>query len=262
MSNPASPAPSRQDPIRERYFKAVEIAESWSEAFFYIAALLSFVVLLIDRARHPVAFDIFQIAFAVVVLLLFVLGLAIRLHWMPIALDERRIDLLSHAYSIPLTHEQTTGYYNSNETDPLKRLGVHVMENSHFSRAIALTMAKTERVKVGIYSLILVVVWLNRSTDLVIAATAAQVVFSEQILSHWLRLEWFRIRCNTTYKHLYALFQGDPVKATLHAQALEWFAFYEAGKSNSGITLSEKIFQRSNDVLSREWEQIRATLKL
>jgi len=58
------------------------------------------------------------------------------------------------------------------------------------------------------------------------------------------------------------VFQSAPVRATLHVQVLEWFAFYEAAKSNSGITLSSAVFTRLNESLSREWEQIKTSLKL
>jgi len=262
MSSATPSTPQRHDPIREKYFKPVELAELWSTILFYVAALLSFAVLAVNQTAHPVLFDVAQIAFVVAAVLLFALDLANRIYLTPSALDARRTDLLSNAYRVSLTHEQTTGYYNNDENDPLRRLGVAVMENSHFSRAIARAMAKTERAKVGIYGTLLIVLWLHRSTDLAIAATAAQVVFSEHILSQWLRLEWFRIRCDTTYKHLYGLFQRAPVRATLQVQALEWFAFYEAAKSNSGVTLSSAAFKRLNESLSLEWEQIKLSLKL
>ncbi len=253
-------APQRHDPIRKKYFRPVEIAEGCSSFLFYIAAILSFAVLLVDSAAHPGTFDVIQIAFAIVAGALFALDLVNRIYWAPTALDQRRADLLSNAYRVPLTHEQTTGYYNNDENDSLRRLGFEVLENSHFSRNIALKMAKTERIKVVIYAIALVAMWLNRSTDLAIAATAAQVIFSEHIVSNWFRLEWFRIRCNTTYEHLRALFQSAPTGATLHAQVLKWFAFYETSKSNSGITLSSEVFAGANESLSREWEEIKNSL--
>ena len=254
--------PRRHDPIRERYFRAVELAERGADTLFYIAGILSFGVLLVEKNAHPRAYDATQIAFIVAVGALFAVDVGIRLYWSPWAADERRLDLLSNAYGIPLTHEQTTGYYNNNETDPLRRLGVAVLENSHFSRAIALAMLKRERIQMAVYVILLLVILLNRSTDLAIAATAALVVFSEHILSRWLRLEWLRARCNTTYKCLYALFQSAPARTTLHAHALQWFAFYETSKSNAAITLSPKVFAKLNPRLSKEWEEIKITLGL
>jgi hypothetical protein len=258
---PAGP-PRRHDPIREKYFRAVELAERGSSALFYIAGVLSFAVLLVEKGAHPALSDGTQIAFIVAVATLFFVDVGIRLYWSSWAADERRLDLLSYAYSVPLTHDQTTGYYNNNETDPIRKLGVAVLENSHFSRAIALRMLTRERIQAAVYVVLLLVFSLKRSTDLAFAATAALVVFSEHILSRWLRLEWLRARCDTTYNALYALFHSVPPRSKLHPQALQWFAFYETSKSNAAITLSPKVFQKLNPTLSAEWDAIKKKLNL
>lgn len=254
--------PNKVDPIRDRYFKPLEIAEWWSDKLFYIAAVLSFVVLLVDKSSYPISYELVHITFVLAVILVFVIGVAVRLYWTPRAEDQRRLDLLSNTHRVPLTHEQTTGYYNNDQTDPIRRLGVAVLENCHFSKAIALEMAKTERIKVLVYFAAFIAVLLHRNTELAVAAAAAVAVFSEQIISRWLRLEWLRARCDDTYKHLYALFQSSPNRLTLHAKVLEWFAFYETGKSNSGILLSGKVFEKLNPSLSNEWDTIKAALKL
>jgi len=259
----ASADPSRRhDPIREKYFRVVELAEFVSSVLFYVAGLLSFAVLLFEKHTHPILYDGTQVAFIVAVAALFVVDVGIRLYWSPWAADERRLDLLSNAYGVSLTHEQTTGYYNNNETDPVRRIGVAALENSHFSRAIALAMLKRDRIQMAVYIVILFVVWLNRNTDLAVAATAALVVFSEHLLSRWLRLEWLRARSHTTYNGLYALFHSAPARIKLHAQVLQWFAFYETSKSTAAVTLSAKVFAKLNPRLSKEWEDIKRTLGL
>jgi hypothetical protein len=250
------------DPIRDRYFRPLEIAEGWSDKLFYAAALLSFAVLLVDKAAYPTGYQIVQISFLMSVIIVFILGLGVRLYWTPRAEDQRRLDLLSNTLGVPLTHEKTTGYYNNDQTIPIKRLGVAVMENSHFSRAITLEMAKMERIKVFVYLIIFVIALLYRNTDLALATAAAQAVFSEQILSRWFRLEWLHSRCDDTYKHLYDVFQTSPNRDTLNAKVFAYFAFYETGKANAGIMLSEKVFQKLNPTLSIEWENIKTTLNI
>lgn len=44
---------------------------------------------------------------------------------------------------------------------------------------------------------------LNRQTDLGIVVAASQAVFSEQVVSKWLRLEWQRIRFEKTYDDVF-----------------------------------------------------------
>lgn len=254
--------PSRSDPIGDRYFWPLELADKTSDWLFYVTALLSFVVLFVEPVAHPIVYDLLQASFVLSVIVVFVLNLVIRLHWRPRAADKRAAELLSNSYGIDLTHERTSGYYNNEQTDPVRRLGVALLENSHFSKAIALEMARSERVKVITYATIFVMLILNRSTDLAIASTAAQAVFSEQIVSRWLRLEWFRVRCDNTFSQLYSLFQSVPNKGFLAARVLELFAYYETGKSNSGVNLSSKTFAKLNPTLSKEWETIKSALKL
>ena len=85
-----------------------------------------------------------------------------------------------------------------------------------------------------------------------VIGAVAQAMFSEQILSRWLRVEWFWRRCNDTYKTLHALFQSAPARPKVQAKVLESFAFYEARKANAGHTSSESIFLRMNPSLSTE----------
>ena len=252
----------RSDPIGDRYFRPLELADKASDLLFYATALLSFLVLFVERKTHPLAYDIVQSAFVLAVVILFVLNLVIRLHWRPRAEDKRRAELISNSSGVALTHERTSGYYNNEQLDPTRRLGAALLENSHFSKAIALEMMKFERLKVAAYAALFLVLLLNRTTDLAIASTAAQAVFSEQIISRWLRLEWFRTRCDGTFSQLYSLFQSDPNKTILYAKILELFAYYETSKSNAGVTLSSKIFRELNPKLSAEWDEIKLTLKI
>lgn len=252
----------RHDPIGTRYFKALRSIDELSNLLFYTAAGLSFAVLLVDKKDSQPAYDFVQGAFVLAVIVVFVIGLVIRLYLTPRAEDMRRKDLLSKAYDVPLTHEQTTGYYNNDQTQPIKYLGLAVMENSFFSKAILLKMARYERIKVGGYVIVFLIAVLNRNTDLAFAATAAVAIFSEQVLSRWFRLEWLRSRCEATYNNLYALFQSSPTSVTFQAKVLEAATFYETGKANAGITLSETIFLKLNPTLSGEWEQVKQMLKL
>jgi len=250
----------KHDPIRDHYFKSLRAVDDLSGWLFYIAAALSFTALLVDKEHSHRVYDLVQVLFVLAVIAVFVIGLVIRLYLTPRAEDMRRKDLISKTYGVLLTHKETIGYYNNDQTTT-KFLGFSVMENSFFSKEILLEMAKFERLKVGAYALFFIIVVLNRNTDLAVASTAAVAVFSEQVFSRWLRLEWLCSRCETTYSNLYNLFQSSPTSPMLQAKVLEAVIFYETSKSNGGITLSEKIFLKLNQKLSEEWESIKLALE-
>ena len=91
---------------------------------------------------------------------------------------------------------------------------------------------------------------------------ASQALFSEQILSRWLRLEWLRARFEKTFDDVYKLFQTRPPVAQFNVHALVALSMYETAKANAAVTLSSKTFDRLNSTLSAEWEKVKTTLRI
>lgn len=253
---------SRHDPIRKKYYGALDIAEKVSNILFLFGALLSFVTLIIDKSKHALIYDIILILFSLSVASLFILGIFLRLYLTPRAEDKRRQDFYSNAFNLSLIHQKTDGYYNNDCIDPIKRVAAQTLENSLFTKNIALKMAQFERIKVITYVFIWLILLYNRRTDLGWILVATQVIFSEQILSKWLRLEWLRIRSENTFEEIYKLFQTKPAIPKFNAHALNAASLYESSKSTAAITLSSKIFDELNPSLSTEWDTIKENLKI
>ena len=253
---------SRSDPIRTNYFDAVQKAEKVTDWLFYLNALLSFCTLLVEQKTHPNVYDVVLLLFSISVVAMFALGMMLRLYLTPRAEDKRRQDFFRSACNVNLFHQQTDGYYNNDFKDPIKRMAAQVLENSLFSKEIALRMARRERVKVAVYALIWFVLLYNRRTDLGWIVAASQAIFSEQILSKLFRLEWLRIRFEKTFDDVFRLFQTKPSVAQFNAHALDALSMYETAKANAGITLSSTIFDDLNPTLSTEWDKVKATLKI
>lgn len=253
---------ARFDPIRTNYYDAVQLAEKVYDGLFYLNALLSFCALLVNQKAHPDVYDVVLLLFGISVIAMFTLGIILRLYLTPRAEDKRRQDFFSSACNVSLIHQQTDGYYNNDFKDPIKRMAAQVLENSLFSKEIALRMARRERVKVVIYALIWLILLQNRRTDLGWIVAASQAIFSEQVLSRWFRLEWLRIRFEKTFDDMFKLFQARPSIAQFNAHALTAMTMYETAKANGAITLSSKIFDDLNPMLSEEWEAVKVTLKI
>lgn len=253
----------RSDPIHGRYFVALDKANVWADRVFYFTAVVSVVVLFVERAEHPLLSNVLNVVFAFAVVAAFGIGLAVRLYWMPRA-DEARIqDFFAKAYDIPLTHITTTGYYNNDATDALRRVAAQALENAFFSKNIALTMLLLERWRAVAYAALWAFAAINRTTDIGWIVGVSQIVFSEQIISKWFRLEWLRQKFEATYSTLYQLFQSDPKSsANFRARSVAAFVMYESAKANAAVTLSTKVFHELNPTLTVEWETIKQTLKI
>ena len=253
---------SRSDPIRKRYFDAVEKADQASDLLFYLGAVLSLALLLIDKATHPTAYDWTLIAFGLATAALFVIGLGSRLYWVPRAEDKRRQDFFTSACDVGLTHEQTDGYYNNDFTKPIERMAAQLLENSLFSKSITLHMARAERIKVIVYAGVWLVCLFNRQTDLGVAVAVTQAIFSEQVLSKSIRLEWLRMRFEKSYDEVYRLFQSRPKGEKFNAMTLDSLGMYETAKASGAVVLSSKVFEELNPTLSQEWDRIKAALRI
>lgn len=253
---------SRSDPIRKNYYDAVELADKVSDGLFYVIAVLSFATLFVDRAKNPDAYDVVLITFAVSVVALFVIGLVSRLYLVPRAEDKRRQDFFSCAFRVNLIPQKTEGYYNNDLTDPIKRMAAQVLENSHFSKAIVLRMATRERTRIGVYVILWLICLMYRRTDLGVVVAASQAVFSEQVLSKWIRLEWLRMRFEKTFDDVYRIFQSQPPAGEFNAMMLDALSMYETAKANAAVTLSSKIFEELNPTLSADWDTVKAALKI
>ena len=253
---------SRADPIRQNYYAAVQAAEKVSDWLFLAGALLSFGTMLIDQKKYAGIYDIVLLLFSLSVVALFTLGVVLRLYLTPRAEDKRRQDFFSSACNVSLIHQQTDGYYNNDFKDPIKRMAAQMLENSLFTKEITLRMARHERVKAAVYLLVWLTLLHYRRTDLGWIVAASQAIFSEQIISKWLRIEWLRIRSEKTFEDVFKLFQTRPAVAQFNAHALDAVSMYESSKATAAITLSSKIFDKLNPSLSVEWDKIKTTLKM
>jgi hypothetical protein len=255
---------SKSDPIREKYFKPLATVEKAIDIVFWVAATLSICAVLISQGDYPVLYQIVQIAFLTLAVVYFVLGLVQRLYLSPRAEQKRRQDLLSNSFGVHLTHETAEGYYNNDQTNPIKRLSASIMESSFFTHAIIGDMLFWQRTKTAGYAIIYLVAMLNRSTEIGVLVAASQAIFSEEIISKWLRMEWLRGSSERVYENLKTLFNSGASfgRAASQATATEAVLNYESSKSLAAIVLSQRIFDRRNPTLSAEWEDIRNRLKI
>lgn len=250
---------AKADPIRAKYYAPLERAEKWNTLLFYGAAALSLLVLFIPKDVvfwHAAA----NIGFLISSIGVFALNTSISLYFASRAEAERRKDLLGDGLGVPLTYERTTEYYNNEETEPFRRLGVDVLENTFHSRDTARIMCGQERVKVAIYTMGWLTAVLIRTASFDLIAVLSQVIFSEQLLLRWIKLEWLRSQCERIHDALLIVLRGQTQIPLLTSQVIEQLLAYETAKGRAGIVLSKEIFDRRNDAVSRDWQKEKATL--
>lgn len=249
------------DPIRDKYYVPLQRAESWSVWLFYATAIVSVAVLFVDKGSLPTAYLAAQTAFVAFALASALLNLMMRLYLGPRAQEKRVSDFVSNAFNVQLTSERTVGYFCNNATDPPRKLALQLLENCLFTKETVRLMCSEARLTFGIYLLIWLVVVINRGSPIDLVVWVCQIVFGGEILSAWLRVEWLRHRTESIFEALLRQYQSAAADTPFFlASSVDAFARYEADKATSGVTLSNQVFEKHNDRLSKEWDRIRATL--
>lgn len=248
------------DPIRIDFFKPLKSADYWLNILLWIGAFLSIFSAVIEDTSEVRYSYIATITFTVVIVAIFVVTLAIKFYLSPRAADARRKDILANSFDVNFDHIRTEGYYNNNEQEPYRRLGLSVLENIFFTKSILSTMA----LKVRIHTSILLIGWLAlvlfRETPVLIVTVTAQTVFSALVLERWWRVEWLRTKCENLYESFFQLFSSNLEPNIFSAYVIKMFGEYECGKSTCDVLLDENIFLKDNIRLSREWEKVKLRL--
>ncbi|MEC4806937.1 MAG: hypothetical protein SAJ12_15650 [Jaaginema sp. PMC 1079.18] len=254
MSNTST---TRVDEV-SKYYAPAEQLGTISIVLFWLNAALSFIMPYSASILDKEWSSFLQVIFLILVLIYFSAFQISSLYLGPRAELMRRKQLLSDSFGIPLSQDHTSLYYNNSFSPSLQRLGASTMENALFSKEIASRMLIRKRLIISGYLLVWLLVFSLRHNNLDLLTWITQLVFSSKILAEWLKLEVFRFRCERVYNELYSHFLhklGQDSSRAI-ANVLDAFVSYEAAKSNAGILLSTKNFQKLNPTLSERWKSI------
>jgi hypothetical protein len=251
----------RVDEVSRYYSQAAQL-ELIGTCFFWINAFLSLSVIF-SEALPSTLQSLIPLIFISFVLIQFVISQINRFYLIPQAERMRRKQMLSNAFSTPLSHDKTSLYYNNDYPPSIKRLGANIMENALFSSEVVAKILVLKRRCIGVY---LVIWWVlafsSASLDVII--WIIQIIFSSEIIVQWFSLEILHRRQKHIYEELHTHFlhkTGDNSPGAI-ATILDSFASYESAKSSASCLLSTKVFNKLNPKLTKKWEQVRNELKM
>lgn len=245
-----------------KYYDPAEKLDAIGGVLFWLNAIFSFIMPYSAATIGEELGRVLQAIFLVSVLVYFAISQILNLYLVPRAELMRRKQLISNSFGIPLSQDNTSLYYNNSYSPSVKRLGANTMENALFSKEIASKMLVRKRIIIFGYLFMWLLAFSLRHNNLELLTWITQLVFSGEILAGWLKLEILRFRHDRIYDELYSHFlhelgQNSPSAV---ANILNAFVSYESAKSNAGILLSTKEFQKLNPTLSKRWLSIRQKL--
>lgn len=260
-----------KDTVGDNYYRPVRASERVGKILFWAGGALA---IFSTFANSDLVFNLFGPDISIIinevisvilpacVVSLFFQGVAHRLYFLPRAEEARRANFLSDGYGINLSDEQTEGYYNNKLSGSYERIAANCMESAYFTAQISKAMLKSIRSVSAAYLVIYFVLLISRRADIEMVEVVAGVVFSEAVLSNWLRSEFLRHRSEDVYDRLRRLFADNPGTRDHHwgARAHEALLRYETSKAIAAISLSSKQYHRLNPFLSAEWDRRRKVI--
>ncbi|MFE4572514.1 hypothetical protein [Paenibacillus chitinolyticus] len=250
----------RKDTL-EKYFKPLLTSDKLSNALLWLSIALSFFLLYVGDS--PKLKSTLNVIFIVITLLYFVISNFTSLYLARRAQNKRMTHLISNSFGVLLDDEETNLYYNNSQNPSVTRLGINVFENALFSNTIAAKMVIAERIKIGSFVVLSVILMSYRSTSLELLAIIAQTLLTTTILTNWVKLEILRHGFEVIYDSCRTLFLNSSTRDDLFtSQIFNVVMKYEILKASMGINLSSAIFHKVNAETTVEWERIKTKLKL
>lgn len=227
--------------------------ENLLSIFYYVSIVISLIIC--------IKFNDILCITLIIIHVLYIIGDAINdIIFKNFAENERRKTLLSNAYGSELTDKKAIGYYNNNEKNSIKKLGVNVFESTFFTKSNTNIMIKQNVVKMIIDVIIwLVIVLIMKDKNIVLCIT--QSIFSSEMLINYFKLLYFNNKVNGIYNKLFTLFITNKYSNKHESQLLEYSFEYECLKSSAHILLSSSNFNKNNVKWSKDWEKLLKKIK-
>lgn len=251
---------ARYDSLDMKY-KPIIVLNKYTNRLFWISAFLSLVLYYLRSPKEIAQF--FTIIYIVATIAYFSISSVLNIYLIPRVENMRRRHLLSNSFGIALDTEVTHCYYNNNLDPSIIKLGANILENSFFAKSVTARMLVFERTKVVIYLIIWIIAMLLRDVDINLISIVAQTLFTSTIISNYLRLESLRAENERIWEELYSLYLTKGISSNIMIpKILDNVIRYEAAKAYSGIIQSTRIFNKLNEDLSLQWNDIRSNLNI
>lgn len=237
----------------DKDFKLCIKLENLLSIFYYVSIVISLIMC--------IKFNDILCITLIIIHILYIIAEAINdIIYKNFAENERRKTLLSNACGSELTDKKAIGYYNNNEKNSIKKLGVNVFESTFFTKSNTNIMIKQNAIKI-IFDVMLwlVIVLIMKDKNIVLCIT--QSIFSSEILISYFKLLYFNNKVNGIYNKLFTLFITNKYSNKNESQLLECAFEYECLKSSAHILLSSSNFNKNNEKWTADWESIKNKFK-
>jgi hypothetical protein len=235
-----------------KLYNRVNISEKIANGVFFINLIVSAIT--IFEFKYQDLFFIINIIFSITYV---VLSNVIDIYFKNRAENERRKSFIKESFNVNLTKRKTYKYYNNDEQESLRKMGVNCFENLFFTKYIAKKMLITESIKVFIIVLLYIIL-LIQVENLELLVLITQTVFSSEYFFKYIKFLYFKVHVTRIYQKLFDIFvttHAEDDKVT-RIKILDAAMDYECLKFYCKISLSSRIYNKYNNKLNKEWDEL------
>jgi len=204
---------------------------------------------------HPYEYDVTTLQ--IILLVSYIGATTLNNKWLLYNAEAaRRRNAVENAFQIYMSEKSVIGYYNNQISHPFQKYAVNLFESCFFSKNIVSKMRNKAVVKLFGVLIFCICAFRNihdsRAIMLVIEVAFSAVVFSDLISILFYFDKLTKIYDNM-YEHMITIKTSyDEQNVFLLYDIVE----YEAVKAHYNVLLDEKIYNKYNDLLSKEWNHI------
>lgn len=170
----------------------------------------------------------------------------------------KRLDNLDNAFGTNYSGKKSKGYFsNDNIETGIYKLGVNCFENCFFTYNISKHMLGRVIAYNVILALIFFMTWLFGEKES--AWVLVQLILPVVLIQDLIKLMTFVTRNEKILKNFHEMFSDSraDIKANLLTKIIRNILDYETNITWAVIQLNSKTYEKQNESLSKEWEQIK-----
>ncbi|OUM61481.1 hypothetical protein PIROE2DRAFT_62488 [Piromyces sp. E2] len=235
-----------------KLYKKVNILEKIANGVFYINLIVSAITII--EFKFQDLFFIINIIFSITYV---VITNLVDIYFKNIAENERRKSFIKESFNVNITKRITYKYYNNEEQESVRKMGINCFENLFFTKYIAKKMLVTESIKVFVI-ILLYIILLIQVKDLELLVLITQTVFSSEYLFKYIKFVYFKIQVTRIYLKMYDMFITNPGQneKVMMVKILDATMDYECLKFYCKISLSPRIYKKYVSKLNKEWDDL------
>jgi hypothetical protein len=205
--------------------------------------------------------DLLNIINIISICFLFILDIIIEFVLIPFANNKRIDDFIDNSLGSNFSQKKSINYYDNDKIEfGLYKVAVNLFENCFFSKSLLSKSYITKIIWPIIFIIVLIFSAYTGFKNNPFALTILQTLLSINILGNLIKYLILVIKLNCIEDNLNSLFQNKNFKTNLsqyEPSIYRYWLKYETLISKINPDISSKTFEKSNAILTKEWEDIK-----